>query len=211
MVTTRQRRRNLDKYTCDITGGMTNIAPGKDDWIRIKHPGPNKSWQCLLCKTVKPTNAKFNRHLLQKREIRKSLLYCDCGFTNDNPRSVGTHMRYCDGSPPEQHSRKLKCSFCKFSTESEAGLQVHLARNHPEVRNEQLREKVKNFKWTEQKLEFLLETVQRLKWEGVKNINCATANILPNRTETAIQKITLPEHKQVEERIKQREAAMQKI
>ena len=168
MVTTRQRRRNLDKYTCDITGGMTNIAPGKDDWIRIKHPGPNKSWQCLLCKTVKPTNAKFNRHLLQKREIRKSLLYCDCGFTNDNPRSVGTHMRYWDGSPPEQHSRKLKCSFCKFSTESEAGLQVHLARNHPEVRNEQLREKVKKLRWTEQKLEFLVETIQRLNGKVLK-------------------------------------------
>ena len=123
----------------------------------------------------------------------KCLLYCDCGFTNDNPRSVGTHMRYCDGSPPEQHSRKLKCSFCKLSTESEAGLQVHLARNHPEVRNEQMREKVKKLRWTEQKLEFLVETIQRLKWEGVKNVNSAAANILPNITETAIQKITLPE------------------
>ena len=69
-------------------------------------------------------------------QIRKCLLYYECGITNDNARSVGAPMCYCDSSPLEEHTRKLRCSLCKFSLKSEAGLQVHLARKHPEVKNE---------------------------------------------------------------------------
>ena len=65
------------------------------------------------------------------------------------------------------------------------------------MKNEELREKVKNLRWKDQKLEFLVETIQRLKKEGVKNVNNVAARILPNRIEAATQKIrTKPEYKQ---------------
>lgn len=114
-------------------------------------------------------------------------------------------MRYCDGSSPEEHSRKLKCDHCKFSTESESGLQVHLGRKHPEIRNEDLYLKEKNFRWTNQELEFLVETVQRQKKEGLKFVNRVAVGMLPNRTEVAVQRIrTRPEYTQENEKVKQR-------
>ena len=85
-------------------------------------------------------------------------------------------------------------------------MQVHLARKHPEVRNEELKKKSKNFRWKNQELEFLVETIQRLKGEGVKNVNNVAADILLNRIEAAIQRIrTRPEYKQAEERVSQKE------
>ena len=130
---------------------------------------------------------------------------CDCGFTSDIARLVGTHMRYCNGSPSEENTRKLKCQLCKFSTESKAGLQVHLARKHPEIRNEDLSQKEKNFRWTAQELDFLVETIQKLKKEGVKHVNKVAAELLPNRSEVAIQKIrTKQEYKQAETSVNER-------
>lgn len=116
-------------------------------------------------------------------------------------------MQYYNVSPPEEHSGKLKCQHCKFSTESEAGLQVHLARKHPKVRNEGLCQKEKNFKWTTQYLEFLVETMKK---EGVKYVNKIAAEILPNSTEAAIQrKCTKQEYKQAEVRVNERKAKHQ--
>ena len=202
----------MDNYTCDITGGTANIVPGKDDQIKAKHPGPNKTWQYPLCNSLETTNTKFNKHLLQMHQIRKCYFYWECGFTNENTRSVGTHMRYCEGNPPEEHNRKLKYSLCKVSHEIEAGLQVHFASKHPEVRNEELKEKSKNFRWTNQELEFLVETIQRMKGDSVKNVNNIAAGILPNRTEAAIQRIrTRPEYKQAEEGVRQKELLLQKV
>ena len=111
-------------------------------------------------------------------------------------------MRYTCGSPREEHTRKLKCQLCKFSTESEAGLQVHLARKHPDIRNENLLQKEENFRWTIQELEFLVELIQKLKKEGVKHVNKVVAELLPNRSEVAIQKIrTKQEYKQAERKL----------
>ena len=64
----------MDKYTCDITGGMAKITKEKDDWIRKKHPGANKSWKCPLCESVEPSNTKLNKHLKDKHQIRKCFL-----------------------------------------------------------------------------------------------------------------------------------------
>ena len=57
-----------------------------------------------------------------------------------------------------------------------------------------------------------MEKIQRLKREGVKNVNILAAVILPNRTEPAIQRIrTQPEYKQDEERIRQRKLLHQRV
>lgn len=57
-----------------------------------------------------------------------------------------------------------------------------------------------------------MEIIQRLKREGVKNVNMLAAVILPNRTEAAIQRIrTQPEYKQDEERIRQRKLLPQRV
>ena len=62
-----------------------------------------------------------------------------------------------------------------------------MARKDTEVRYKKLTEKVKIFCWTEQELEFLLETVHRWEREIVKNVNNVAANILPNRGEVALR------------------------
>ena len=82
---------------------------------------------------------------------------------------------------------------------------MHLTRKHPEIRNENLPQKEKNFRWTTQELKFLVETIQKLKKEGVKHVNKAAPELLPNRSEVAIQKIrTKQEYKQAETRINER-------
>ena len=59
---------------------------------------------------------------------------------------------------------------------------MHMARKHLEIRNEDLRPKEKNFRWTTQELEFLVETIQKLKKDGVKRVNKVAAELLPHRT-----------------------------
>ena len=82
---------------------------------------------------------------------------------------------------------------------------MHLTRKHPEIRNENLPQKEKNFRWTTQELKFLVKTIQKLKKEGVKHVNKAAPELLPNRSEVAIQKIrTKQEYKQAETRINER-------
>ena len=54
-------------------------------------------------------------------------------------------------------------------------------------------------------MDFLVETIQKLKKEGVKHVNKVAAELLPNRSEVAIQKIrTKQEYKQAETRINER-------
>lgn len=86
-----------------------------------------------------------------------------------------------------------------------------MARKDTEVRYKELTEKVKIFCWTEQELEFLLETVHRWEREIVKNVNNVAANILPNRGEVAIQRISSrQEYKPAEERVRQKELLSQR-
>ena len=74
------------------------------------------------------------------------------------------------------------------------------------MKNEDLHEKVKNLRWKDQELEFPVETVQRLKKEGVKNVNNVAARISPNRIEAATQIIrTKQEYKQTGKRVRQKE------
>lgn len=74
------------------------------------------------------------------------------------------------------------------------------------MKNEELHEKVKNLRWKDQELEFPVETVQRLKKEGVKNVNNVAARISPNRIEAATQIIrTKQEYKQTGKRVRQKE------
>ena len=74
------------------------------------------------------------------------------------------------------------------------------------MKNEELHEKVKNLRWKDQELEFPVETVQRLKKEGVKNVNNVAARISPNRIEAATQIIrTKQEYKHTGKRVRQKE------
>ena len=90
----------MNKYTCDTIGG-------KDNQIRIQHPGPNKTWQCPQCELAEPINVKFNKNLLQEHPIRKCFLYCECGLTIYNTRSNGTLMRYCDSNRNTVENRNI--------------------------------------------------------------------------------------------------------
>ena len=74
------------------------------------------------------------------------------------------------------------------------------------MKNEELHEKVKNLRWKDQELEFPVETLQRLKKEGVKNVNNVAARTSPNRIEAATQIIrTKQEYKQTGKRVRQKE------
>ena len=54
-------------------------------------------------------------------------------------------------------------------------------------------------------MDFLVETIQKLKKEGVKHVNKVAAELLPNRSEVAIQKIrTKQEYKQAETSVNER-------
>ena len=93
-----------------------------------------------------------------------------------------------------------------FSRKYESSSQVHLAWKQTEVKNEELHEKVKNLRWKDQELEFPVETLQRLKKEGVKNVNNVAARTSPNRIEAATQIIrTKQEYKQTGKRVRQKE------
>ena len=127
-----------------------------------------------------------------KHQVKVVTFSYSCGFTITNSRSVGTHRRYCNGEVPEEHQRKHKCDKCLFTLDAVNGLHVHLLR--------------KNFAWTDPELEFLAETIIRLKKEGVRKVNEVAAELLPGRTAVAIQAIrTKSDNKRAEKKVKERE------
>lgn len=78
------------------------------------------------------------------------------------------------------------------------GLQLHLSRKYPEIRNEQLKTKKKNFAWTDPEFELLAETIIK--------VNEVAAELLPDRTAVAKQAIrTKGDYKTAAKRFKQRE------
>ena len=107
--------------------------------------------------------------------------------------------RYCTGIPPEEHSRTYKCQLCKFSTNFKNGLSVNISIAHPSFHNDQLKEKTKNFQWTEPEFCLPAETIIDLKQKKVRDINQAASKII-GRSHQAIQKVrSKTEYKRVEQ------------
>lgn len=181
---------------------MTEAQNEKDDRTVVLHSGSNNPWNCVKCSNVYPTNSAFSKHLLTAHQIRHVSYKCSCGFVSDNSRSVGTHKRYCAGTPPEEHNRLFKCQHCQFSTNFENGLSVHISRAHPSLYNEQLKEKTRNFQWTEPEFRFLADTILDLKQRKIRNINLTASEVLGRRHQ-AIQKIrTKTDYKRIERTVR---------
>ena len=98
------------------------------------------------------------------------------------------HKRYCTGTPPEEPSQIHKCQHCKFLTNFETALSAHFSRAHPSLHNDQLKEKTRNFQWTESEFPFLAETTVELNQRKVRDINQAASKII-GRSHQAIEKI----------------------
>ena len=140
-VKSKQRRGNLVDYACDITSNLTDIPSEQDDWFVVTHPGCNNPWKCVGCRDIFPTNSAFLKYLSTVHQIRHIMLKCDCDFTSENSHSVGVHKPHCTVILPEEHGRTYKCQRCKFSTNFENGLSVHISRAHPSFYNDQLKER----------------------------------------------------------------------
>ena len=107
------------------------------------------------------------------------------------------HKRYCTGTPPEEPSQIHKCQHCKFLTNFETALSAHFSRAHPSLHNDQLKEKTRNFQWTESEFRFLAETIIELNQRKVRDINQAASKII-SRSHQAIEKIrTKTEYKPI--------------
>ena len=187
-VTRREKRRNWENYGCDVTSNLADSNLGQDDWIVATHPGLNNSLKCHICNTIIPTNSAFSKHLRATHHITKICYKCLCGFNSENSHSVGIHKRYCTGNLTEEHSLAIKCPHCKCSTQFEPGLFVHMARVHPSLHDENLKEKTKNFLWSEPKFQLLAETIIELKSKKVKDTDLASSKIF-GRSSQATQKI----------------------
>ena len=117
-------------------------------------------------------------------------------------QSPQTHMRYCTGTPPVEHQLKFKCDHCKFSSNTNNGLQVDLSVSHKSQYNENLK-KEKNYIWTGLEYEYLAAAVIELKKNKIRNMNKVAGEKL-GRTKQAIQKIrTGSEYKRAERKVKQ--------
>ena len=116
-------------------------------------------------------------------------------------------MRYCTGAPPIEHQLEFKCDHCKFSSNTNNGLQcqltLHLSVSRKSLYNETLKEKEKNCKRTGLEREYLAATIIELKQSKTRNVNKVTGEKL-GRTEQAIQKIrTGSEYKCAERKVKE--------
>ena len=73
-----------------------------------------------------------------------------------------------------------------------------MARVHPSIHDENLKEKTKKFLWSEPKFQLLAETIIELKSKKVKDTDLASSKIF-GRSSQATQKIwTKPEYKLIE-------------
>ena len=81
-------------------------------------------------------------------------------------------------------------------------MSVHLSRSHPSLYNEKIKEKTKNFLWSEPEFRLLANTILDLKSKKVRDVNQHASKLL-GRSSLAIQKIrTKAEYKRIERVIK---------
>ena len=81
-------------------------------------------------------------------------------------------------------------------------MSVHLSKSHPSLYNEKIKEKTKNFLWSEPEFRLLANTILDLKSKKVRDVNQHASKLL-GRSSLAIQKIrTKTEYKRIERVIK---------
>ena len=153
--------------------------------VSVFHPGSVNTWKCDLFGSDHSTQAAFSRHLCGTHQTRVSEYKCTSGYSSHSAISVGTHKQYCQSIVPA--AKKDLYSHCKFSSDSDSGLKVHIARAHPKQHNTSLKEK-KLFLWTEAQLQFLDKLVIDLIAKNTPKLNAVIAKLI-NRGELAIQKI----------------------
>ena len=168
-----------------------------------EHPGSKQPWDWYYCNEQLTTNKVFENHSKKVHGIAQFIYFCKCGFSSETSKSTGTHMRYCEGTPPLEHQLKFKCQHCKFSSQTKNGYRFSLVFSHKSLHNEKLKEMEKNFKWMEPEFEYLAKTIIELKKNKVRNVNKVAGEKL-GRTEQAIQKIsTRADYKRAERKVKQ--------
>ena len=64
-----------------------------------------------------------------------------------------------------------KCELCPFSSQTKNDLLVHRSVAHKAEYNEGLKEKEKNYRYTEQELLYLARTVIQLKKDKTRDVN----------------------------------------
>ena len=128
-----------------------------------------------------------------------------CGYGSESAKSTGTHLRYCDGTIPEEHLRQHKCDICQFSTDDSNGVLVHRSVAHKEQYKKELVAEEKGYKWTKPELACLTEMILELKRAKIINVNKEAGNRL-GRTEQAVQKIRQKaEYRQIERELKEKQ------
>ena len=117
------------------------------------------------------TNTRnFESHVKSKH--RQSVIYqCRlCDVTAKVSRSIGTHMRYCEG---QVEPKSFRCIYCDFSSDFENGLKVHISIQHKSEHNKLLPTK-KVFTWTDFELSEMALYEKSLISSGItgkRNIN----------------------------------------
>ena len=197
MVPIKQRKRNLENYVRDITENQSGQINQKGQLVSY-HPGANKPWDCSICQEQLATNKLFEKHVREKHQVSEFLYFCERGYSRLTARGTGTHRRSYDGNTPVEHQYEYKCQLCPFSSQMENGVLVHKSVAHKAEYNKELKEKEKNFKYTEQELLYLARRIRQLKKDKTRDVNKVAGERL-GRTTTAIAKIrTKTEYRQAE-------------
>ena len=97
------------------------------DILTVRHPGSKSLWSCPICKMTFTNTRNFESHAKSKH--KQSIIYqCRlCDVTANVSRSIGTHMRYCEGCIKP---KSFRCNLCDFSSDFENGLKVHISIQH---------------------------------------------------------------------------------
>ena len=152
----------------------------------IRHAGKSNVWKCPKCGKEYNSNSALVKHLKSNHNLTLSYQCPRCGRVDENCRSIGCHMKYCQGNEQE---KLFKCERCDFSSDYENGVLVHVARMHKAEYNETLPEK-KVFRWNENELRKLAEEELKIREDtGMLYINIPLQKIFPHRTIQAIGKI----------------------
>ena len=104
------------------------------------------------------------KHVKSKHH-RTVLIACpNCHIVSDNSRSIGTHLRTCEGEKP---TKAFQCELCEFNSDSFNGLQVHFSIKHKAAYNRTLPTK-RIFLWTDLELVSLAKSQVRVRTTEAK-------------------------------------------
>ena len=186
-------------FTGEPTGGTQSgeKVETADYEYGIVHPGKSGlDWQCFICGKEETNRVSLIRHITAHHGVTEPWYVCraeSCTFRSRSSRSVAAHMNQrcfkIDQPEPLSASAEaldFECDSCGRKFRKKSGLQVHRARAHPSVYNEELSTKESNFKWTEGELHHLARTELKFRTLNVGSINKCIATEIPGRTVQAV-------------------------